>query len=82
MTKRILSLFAAAAIASTAACGGDDVGDGDVVAQDTAFSTVQGTDTVDLPTIVPTQDTVVQTTTTTVDTIAGGAVHRDTVVRP
>jgi hypothetical protein len=77
MSKRILSLLAATLVASTAACGGD-AGEGDVIDQDTTLSTIQGTDTVSMPVEVTTQDTVMQTTTTTVDTIEGG-VLRDTV---
>jgi hypothetical protein len=80
MTKRILSLLAVALVASAAACNGD--ADDDVVSQDTTLSTIPSADTVDLPTVVPTQDTVLQTTTTTVDTIEGDAVTTDTVVRP
>lgn len=68
MKIRTLSILSLAAIVSLAACGGDDAeGEGEVVNQDT--SVVSGTDTVSQPTVVPTQDTVVQTTT--VDTIQG-----------
>lgn len=76
MKLRMLSIFAAAAI--VAACGGGDdaEGEGEVISQDTA--TVQGMDTVSQPTVVPTTDTVV--TTTTVDTVPGQATEGDTTV--
>lgn len=80
MTKQLLALLTVAALA---ACNGDAGRDGDVVAEDTAVTTVTGQDTVDMPTVVPTQDTVIETTTTRVDTVEGGAVtHGDTVRRP
>lgn len=83
MTKnRFFSIVAAAGLVSLAACGGSDAGTGDdVISADT--TAIQGMDTVDMPTAVPTTDTVV--TTTTVDTIAGSAgdtVTGDTVARP
>lgn len=76
MKLRMLSIFAAAAIVS--ACGGDDAaeGDGDVISQDT--TAIQGMDTVSQPTVVPTTDTVV--TTTTVDTMQGTVNAADTPV--
>ena len=69
MKLRTLSIFAAAAIVSLTACGGDEGADGETVNTDT--TAVQGTDTVATPTVVPTTDTVV--TTTTQDTIQGQA---------
>lgn len=73
MLKRIFSI--AALTAMVAACGGDEAEEGDVIEQDTTVTT--GMDTISQPTVVPTTDTVV--TTTTVDTIAGEV--RDTAVR-
>ena len=72
MTKKIFSI---AAIAFLAACGGgDDAAEGEgTVASDTSTTTVQGTDTVSQPTIVPTTDTVTTTTTVTQDTTQGAA---------
>jgi ABC-type glycerol-3-phosphate transport system substrate-binding protein len=72
MTKKLIAM---AAVALLAACGGDDAaeGEGDVVAQDTSVSTVQGTDTVSQPVEVPTTDTVTTTTTVTADTTQGAA---------
>ena len=69
MKIRTLSILSLAAIVGLTACGGDAEGEGEVVNQDTAV--VSGMDTVSQPTVVPTQDTVVQTTT--VDTIQGSA---------
>ena len=73
MTKRIFSIVA---IAALAACGGgDDAAEGGegTVSQDTSVSTVQGTDTVSQPVVVPTTDSVVTTTTVTQDTVQGAA---------
>ncbi|HYW10388.1 MAG TPA: hypothetical protein VE871_00460 [Longimicrobium sp.] len=72
MTKRIFSIVA---IAALAACGGDDAAEGGegTVSQDTAVTTVQGTDTVSQPVVVPTTDSVVTTTTVTQDTMQGTA---------
>jgi len=73
MTKRIFSIVA---IAALAACGGgDEAGEGGegTVSQDTAVTTVQGTDTVSQPVVVPTTDSVVTTTTVTQDTMQGAA---------
>lgn len=76
MKRSILSLgIALAAFTFVGACGGAD-GDGDTTMADT--TTMQGTDTVDVPTAVPTTDTVVKTTT--VDTLQGDA-KGDTVRR-
>ena len=73
---RNLSVLAFAAVFGLAACGGDDAeGEGDVVSQDT--SVIAGQDTISQPTIVPTQDTVVQTTTQ--DTVQGEAQETDSV---
>ena len=59
----------------SAACGGDDAAEGGegTVSQDTSVSTVQGMDTVSQPTVVPTTDSVVTTTTVTQDTVQGEA---------
>ncbi len=73
MTKRIFSIVA---IAALAACGGgDEAGEGGegTVSQDTSVTTVQGTDTVSQPVVVPTTDSVVTTTTVTQDTMQGAA---------
>lgn len=73
---RNLSVLAFAAVFGLAACGGDDAegGDGEMVSQDT--SVIAGQDTVSQPAIVPTQDTVISTTT--VDTTQG-SVNADSV---
>jgi len=73
---RNLSVLAFAAVFGLAACGGDGAeGEGgEVVNQDT--SVVAGSDTVSQPAIVPTQDTVVSTTT--VDTTQGQGQATDT----
>ena len=77
MKIRTLSILSLAAIVSLTACGGSDAeGEGEVVNQDT--SVVSGTDTVTAPVVVPTQDSVVQTTT--VDTIQGEGQTGDTTV--
>ena len=69
-----MKFFAIAAVALLAACGDDDAdADGETVSQDTTVSTVQGTDTVSQPTVVPTTDSVVTTTTVTQDTVQGEA---------
>jgi hypothetical protein len=69
MMKRFLSLTALVAMTATlAACPGD--ANDDVVVQDTGL--VTGFDTIQAPVQVPTTDTVVETTTIEVDTIAGG----------
>jgi hypothetical protein len=67
--------IAIAAVALLAACGGDDAaeGEGEVISQDTATTTIQGTDTVPTTTVVPTTDTVTTTTTVTADTTQGTA---------
>ena len=72
--KRTLSILALAALAVTAACGGENGGD-DSTATQTDTSVVTGQDTMQQPVTVPTQDTVVQTTTTTTetDTVQGQA---------
>lgn len=78
MSKRIFSILA---IAALAACGGDDeAGEGSVIEQDTSVSTVQGTDTVSQPVVVPTTDTVTTTTTVTADTTQGAVQTADTPV--
>lgn len=64
--NRFFSIVAVAAMVSLAACGGGDEapegGEGEVISTDTTLTTVQGTETVE----VPTTDTVAQATTTTV----------------
>lgn len=76
MKIRTLSILSLAAIVSLTACGGGDAeGEGEVVNQDTTV--VSGMDTVTQPAVVPTQDTVVQTTT--VDTIQGEGQATDSV---
>ena len=64
MLKNRFSIFAVAAMVSLAACGGGDEAPegGEVISTDTTLTTVQGTETVE----VPTTDTVAQATTTTV----------------
>ncbi len=73
--KRTLSILALAALAATAACGGDNADGDDSTATQTDTSVVAGTDTMQQPVAVPTQDTLVQTTTTTTetDTVQGQA---------
>jgi len=72
MIKRIFSLAALSLM--VAACGGgDEGGEGEAVKADTSVSTVQGTDTVNQPTVVPATDSVVTTTTVTQDTVQGQA---------
>ncbi|WP_420125074.1 hypothetical protein [Longimicrobium sp.] len=72
MIKRIFSIAALSMM--VAACGGgDEAGEGEVVADSTTVTTVPGTDTVSQPTVVPTTDSVLTTTTTTTDTIQGQA---------
>jgi len=66
MTK----IFAIAAVALLAACGSKDAGEGEVVS-DTTVTTIEGTDTMTAPVVVPTTDTVTTTTTVTTDTTAG-----------
>lgn len=83
MNKRLLSLLTLAAFTATAAACGDNAGgDGDVISQDTAATTITGTDTMNMPVEVQTQDTVLQTTTTTVDTVEGGVVDTAATTRP
>lgn len=77
MKLRTLSILALAAIAATGCKKGDN--DAESTTADT--TTVPGTDTVSqtVNTVVPTQDTVVKTTTT--DTVHGNApdtMHHDT----
>lgn len=83
MKIRILSILALAALASTAACGdGDDNANGDSTATQQDTSVVAGQDTIQQPMAVPTQDTVVKTTTTetNVDTVQGeGAARADSL---
>ncbi|HUP90571.1 MAG TPA: hypothetical protein VM100_14525 [Longimicrobiales bacterium] len=67
MSKKYLALIVCAAAVSFAACDKKD-GD-DNTAADT--SVVQGADTVNVPTAVPTTDTIVKSTET--DTIHGEA---------
>ena len=71
MKIRTLGILAIAAIAATG-CKKSDTSDGaETTAADT--SVVAGTDTVSQPTVVPTQDTVVTTTTQETDTVHGNA---------
>jgi hypothetical protein len=71
MIKRLFSI--AALTMMVAACGGDD--DADVTegadSASTSVTTVPGTDTVNQPTVVPTTDSVVTTTTVETDTVRG-----------
>ncbi|HEX8695814.1 MAG TPA: hypothetical protein VF746_25585 [Longimicrobium sp.] len=67
--SRYLAILALSAFVGLTACGGDDADGDDATAQDT--SVVAGQDTINQPTVVPTQDSVV--TTTDVDTIQGEA---------
>ncbi|HVG46076.1 MAG TPA: hypothetical protein VM890_15140 [Longimicrobium sp.] len=70
MKIRTLGILAIAAIAAT----GCKKADSDGAETTTADSTVvAGTDTVSQPTVVPTQDTVVTTTTQETDTVHGNA---------
>ena len=67
MKNRTFSILALAAFVSLTACAKGD-GD-DVVEQDT--TTIPGADTITGPIVVPTEDSVITTTTT--DTIEGEA---------
>lgn len=71
MIKRILSIAALSMM--VAACGGDDAAEGDATADSTTVTTVPGSDTVAVPTVVPTTDSVITTVTTETDTVAGQA---------
>ena len=73
MIKRIFSIAALSMM--VAACGGDAAEDGEVTADSTTVTTMPGTDTVPVPTVVPTTDSLVTTTTTTTepDTVPGTA---------
>lgn len=76
MDRRIFGVLALSA--ALAACGGEEGGDAEVVSSDTAA--IQGQDTISVPTVVQTTDSVV--TTTTVDTMQTQAeVGQDTVRR-
>ena len=66
MIKRIFSI---AALTMLVACGGGDEPANGEGADSTSVTTVPGTDTVNQPTVVPTTDSVV--TTTTIDTVQG-----------
>ncbi len=66
MDKRIYSVLAVAF--ALAACGGDGAGGGDE-AQPTDTTIVQSQDTVQVPTVVPTQDTIIKKVD--VDTVQG-----------
>lgn len=78
MIKRIFSI--AALTMMVAACGGDDAADGEAGADSAATSvtTMPGQDTVSQPTVVPTTDSVVTTTTIETDTVRGEAAATDT----
>ena len=65
MTSKYVLAFACAAAVAVTGCKKND--NAENTAADT--TTVKGTDTVNVPTAVPTTDTVVKTTTTDVDTI-------------
>ncbi len=85
MMKNRLSIFAVAGLVALAACGGgDDVSEGgETVTSDT--SAVAGMDTVSVPTVVPTTDSVVTTTTVETDTVHGSGTDTmaaDTTTRP
>lgn len=81
MIKRIFSIAALSMM--VAACGGDEAAEGDgAVTDSTSVTTMPGTDTVSMPTVVPTTDSVVTTTTTETDTVAGQATTTDTAVHP
>lgn len=71
-SKWIVAVVCAAALGA-AACEKKDDGENATTADTMA---VPSTDTVNVPTAVPTTDTVVKTTTTEVDTIRGE--HKDT----
>lgn len=85
MKIRFLSILSLAALAATVACGGGDDANSETTAD---TSVVQGTEVVDQPVTVPTQDTIVEETTVTTDTsvIEGGVVDStvatDTTKRP
>ena len=76
MRARWLAIIACSGALAVAACADADNDEGTTA--DTAV--VPGTETVDVPTNVPTTDTVVTTTETDTDTIEGDA-DRDTVHR-
>jgi hypothetical protein len=77
MYKRFAAVLALTSVVTLGACSKTEEGDEATTADTT---TVQGTDVVDVPTTVPTTDTVVQTTTTETDTIHGD-VDADTMRR-
>ena len=81
MKLRNLAIFAIALSLPLAACGGDDAAEGDATADSTTVTTMPGTDTISQPTVVPTTDSVITTTTTETDTVAGQAAQTDTPVR-
>ena len=64
-----LAIVALAAVATLAACKKADSDGAETTTADSAV--VPGTDTISQPTVVPTQDTVVTTTTTETDTVHG-----------
>jgi hypothetical protein len=67
--SRYLAILALSAFVGLSACGGDDADGDDATAQDT--SVIAGQDTINQPTVVPTEDSVV--TSVDVDTIQGEA---------
>ena len=71
MKIRHLPVLAIAALVATTACKKNESGGDETTQKDSAV--VPGTDTINQPTVVPTQDTVVKTTTTTTDTVHGQA---------
>lgn len=79
MKRSFLSLcVAVAAFTFMGACGGGD-GETDTTMADTTV--MPGMDTVEMPTTVPTQDTVITKTQTTTDTLQGDT-KTDTVRNP
>jgi len=79
MKIRHLPVLAIAALVATTACKKNESGGDETTQKDSAV--VPGTDTVNQPVVVPTQDTVVKTTTTSTDTVHGQA-GDSTVVAP
>ena len=81
--KRFFSVLAVAF--ALTACGGGEGGEGGEI-QESDTTAVSGTDTMNVPTVVPTTDSVVQTTTVETDTIRTDAQQQggtqDTTRRP
>jgi len=72
LKNRYLSILAVAAVLGAAACGDKNKTEGSET-QTSDTTAIAGQDTVNTPTVVPTTDSVVQTTTTQTDTIQGQA---------